>query len=65
MGIISKLPIDLVGATEGGRVIGVCQDGKGYYGLRIMNQKREFAVWFLRDPEDNGPGWFELQEVDK
>jgi len=59
----SKRLIDLIGVAEGSTVVSVAESKDGYYGLRIRNGKREFAIWFLRDGEDNGPGWFEIQEL--
>lgn len=47
------------------------EDGQKYYGLRIRKfvphakkePCKEYALWFLRDEEDNGPGCFQIQEI--
>lgn len=57
---------DLLGAT----ILSVVDDGEPVlrrtYGLRLRRQDgTETIAWILRDPEGNGPGWLEKQEVKK
>lgn len=55
---------DLIGAT----VLGVVDDDAPrphrVYGLRLRRQNgTEVIAWILRDPEGNGPGWLDKDEV--
>lgn len=58
--------LELMGAT----VVGECRDDSGpevYHGLIVEKDGKRTIIWFLRDEEGNGPGYFSLQphEVEK
>jgi len=48
----------------GYRIVGLAKDNSGeFYGLELSNNGQKKLVWFLMDDEGNGPGSFEIQDV--
>jgi hypothetical protein len=68
------------GMLEGmilGQIVGIAvsiddESGEKYYGLRINKvfpgrpQDMEiYVIWFLRDSDGSGPGFFQIQQLNK
>jgi hypothetical protein len=51
----------------GGTITGFAEDGSGYdhyMGLVITTAEgKRYVLWVNRDPEGNGPGWLDPQEI--
>lgn len=54
----------------GGEIVGLIRSGgdpeEEFFGLQIQDLKgAKWNLWFLQDPEGNGPGSFELTRQNK
>ena len=56
----------LVGATIVAPIISLNEyGGDDFFGLKLHKNGKDFALWFLRDDEGNGPGSFEIQSLEE
>jgi len=39
------------------------EEDEVFYGLKIVKGNQIFHAWILRDPEGNGPGFLDIEEV--
>lgn len=73
---VKDIMTDILHTMVFGTICGVVVDinketGEKYYGLRVSKRdaridprkNQEYAIWFLRDFEDNGAGGFQVQRL--
>ena len=61
----SKFYIKQLEQLIDGRVVGCATDTQeGFLGLVVKTKAGKRIVWFLCDEEGNGPGSFEIQDIE-
>jgi hypothetical protein len=54
----------LLGGTITGALESEDDFGDEFFGIRVMKDGKQLAVWVQSDAEGNGPGWIEVEEID-
>jgi len=50
------------GKIESG-IVDDTEPNRPFYGLRVTNNGKNYNVWVSRDPEGNGPGHLDIEEI--
>ena len=61
----AELKKHLLGYTFVGTAIDLDEDGEEFYGMIFWKNNKRKILWILRDMEGNGPGGFQIQELEE
>ena len=56
--------VKILNELRGFKILGGVKDrGEEFFGLKVEKNGDAKVIWFLMDDEGNGPGSFEIQEL--